>query len=169
MHTCMGDCTVYWQTTSSHTCSCKEICLGPLVQGHVMFFSGSNRFALSYQTPGLFPGLQQLISLAFDANLTARGSHFSPSQSRRVEYECILLSERDFQTGGWELFTSEIPCFTLCNWTALSINIYKRLVSLSSSAAKLSLRYGVKTFRTEYSGFSLFFFFGFVLLRCFKN
>lgn len=69
------------------------------------------------------------------------------------------ISERK---GGWELFTSETPCFTLRNWTALSINIYIRLVSLSSSAAKLSFGYGVKTFRTEYLGFfSLLFWFCF--------
>lgn len=66
-----------------------------------------------------------------------------------------FFSVKGFQRGRWELFTSEPPCFTLCNWTALSINIYIRLVRLSSSEAKLSFRYGVKTFRTKYLGFFL--------------
>lgn len=128
MRTCMGNCTISWQTTALHTCSCKELCLVPLVQGCKSCFSVSNHLPYHIRHPVWARGLQQLICMAFDANLTARGSNFSPLSNQMGAIWMHSFQWKGFQRGRWGLaaFTTETIRFTLCYRTALRINIYIR-------------------------------------------
>lgn len=151
----MGNCTISWQTTASRTCSCKEICHVPLVQGCKSCFSGSDHLPYHIRHPVWARGLQQLICIAFDANLTARGSNFPPPPPDQTGGIWMHSFQwKGFQRGRWELaaFTTETSRFTLCYWTTLRINIYIR----SCQFVLIGSTGGFQTFLS-------------ILLRCFKN